>query len=184
MSVISEIFNNFLALFSWFFTVAVWEQAIRVRLGKHVTLLHAGWYIKIPFIDRIFKQSIKMRRFVIRPQTATTLDGKAISLTSSVGFQIVDLVKLFNTLECPNDTLECEIAGLTLEYIGGHNLDECSIPAVSSYVKDKLDLSLYGLGNQEFYITSFAIVRTLRLITGDLSSWQRDSVIWMTEDKR
>ena len=78
-------------MFVWLVIVAPWEQAIRVRLGRRVRLLPAGAYLVIPFIDRVYRQTIRRRLSIIPPQTLTTRDGKSVTLGSAVGYSIVDL---------------------------------------------------------------------------------------------
>ena len=179
---LSTIFKNLFQTFSWLVTIAPWEQAIRVRFGKHITLLNAGVFIRIPFVDKVYKQSIRRRLGLIRPQTLTTKDRHAITCSGAVGYSIGDLRVLFDTLEAPNDTIENEIAALVSAFIGNNNLQDITSVALSAYVTEHMDLSMYGLTGQEFYITSFAVVKTYRFITGELSTWMHDSRISMHAD--
>lgn len=163
-------------LFTWFFTVAPWEQAIRVRAGRYVKLLEKGFYFRIPFVDRVFKQSVRMRRHLISPLTVVTLDDHVITCTCSIGFYIKDLFKLFNSIESPNDTIEVEVASLVSTYIGGVASDGCKVLPLKDYVLSNLNLSQYGLEGQTFDVISFVCVkRTYRLITGDLPGYSKDS---------
>lgn len=166
-------------VFTWFVVVAPWEQAIRVRLGKNVRLLNAGIYVKVPFIDRVFKQSTRRRLNMLRPQTLTTADRHVVTCAGAVGYSIGDLVKLYDTLESPNGTIENEIAGLVAKYLGARNLKECSSAGLEQFVKDGMDLTKYGLNGQEFYLTSFATSKTYRFITGGMESWGHDGGINM-----
>lgn len=176
-----DIFSKLTNLLTWFFVVAPWEQAIRIRLGNHSGLLKAGVYVRIPFVDRIFQQSIRYRLNMIRPQTLTTSDGKIVTCTSAVGFFISDLFKLYNSVEQPNDTVESEVSGMIADYIGKHTLKECSIVELQNFVVDNLDLGKYGLEGKAFYITSFAATKTYRFITGDMPSWCTDGKMTMGE---
>lgn len=180
---ILSFFKQLAPIFTWIVVVAPWEEALRVRLGKRVKKLSAGTYLKIPFIDRVFKQSVRRRLNLIRPQTLTTKDGKVVTCSASVGFSIGDLEKLYNTIEAPNDTIENEVAAIVSKFVGERNLAECSLAILQKYVMENIDLSKYGLVGQEFYITSFATTsRTYRLITGDLGSWQQDARMTMNGD--
>lgn len=171
-------------MLAWFVVVAPWEQAIRVRLGKHTTKLHAGIYLRIPFVDRVFKQSIRRRLSIIRAQTLTTADGKVITCAGALGFAIGDLEKLYDTLESPNDTLENEVAAIISRFIGGAPLKDCTSPKLEEYVRENLDLTRYGLIGQEFYTTSFATAKTYRFVTGDMSVWSHDRSMKMDEESR
>ncbi len=176
-----DIFSKLTNLFTWFFVVAPWEQAIRIRLGNHSGLLKAGVYVRIPFVDRIFQQSIRYRLNMIRPQTLTTLDGKIVTCASAIGFYISDLYKLYNSVEQPNDTVESEVSGMIADYIGRHKLSECSFLELQKFIIEKLDIHKYGLEGTAFYITSFAATKTYRLITGDIPSWCTDGKMAMAE---
>jgi len=171
---ISDFLKQFYQLFSWFFVVAPWEQAIRVRLGKKSPLLNAGWYFKVPFIDRIFCQTIRYRMTNLKAQTLTTKDGKVITCGASVGYSIKDLNVLYDTIEQPLETINNEVSGLVSEFVGSHNISECTIPSLQKYVMEKMDLRKYGLEGERFYVISFATAKTLRIITGDVCSWQCD----------
>jgi hypothetical protein len=170
---INALIQNFLKIFTWWIVVAPWEQALRVRAGKHVKKVDAGIYLKIPFLDRIFKQSTRRRLSMIRPQTLTTRDGHTITLSGALGYNIVDIEKLFQTLHHPEDTLEAEVASLVAEYIVLNNLDKCIPDIIENYVRGKMNLEQYGLGSQQFFLSSFTRVKTYRLITGEIPSWTR-----------
>lgn len=178
-----EVFKTIANLFTWFFTVAPWEQAIRVRFGKWAVVLGPGFYLRIPFVDRVFKQSIRRRLNIIRSQTLTTKDGKVVTCAAAIGYAIKDLRMLYDTLESPMDTIECEIAGIVADFVGKRNSDECSIEALEEYVLKTMKLDKYGLDGQEFYIMSFASAKTYRLITGEMPSWNRDDHLTMEESK-
>jgi hypothetical protein len=177
-----SLFRQLAQCFSWFVVIAPWEQAIRVRLGKTVTLLGAGWAVRIPFIDRVYRQSIRRRLALIRPQTLTTADRHVITLAGAVGFEVADLLRLYDTLEAPNDTIENEVAALVAKFIGARTLHECTSQALEEYVMVHLNLSRYGLAGQEFYTTSFATCKTYRFINGEFSTWSRDSGISMSHE--
>ena len=66
---IREILSIIGDLFTWIVIVAPWEQALRIRLGKRVKLCKAGCYLRIPFIDRIYRQSIRRRLSYFQTQT-------------------------------------------------------------------------------------------------------------------
>lgn len=180
---LSSIIQQLGRALSWFFTVAPWEQAILVRGGKKAMTLGPGWYVKIPFLDRIFKQSIRRRINAVRAQTLTTLDGRVVTCSGAIGYQIGDLGRLYDTLESANMTIENEVAGIIAQYIGARNLADCHSRDLEAFVASRLDLKKYGLDGQEFYVQSFAVSKTLRLITGEIgSSWQSDSGLCLTQE--
>ena len=104
-----------------------------------------------------------------------------MSCVGAVGYEITDLKRLYNTVESPNDTIECEVASLIVDYIGGQTQSECTVAGLEKYVMNAMDLGKYGLGGQEFYVTSMAVARTYRLITGDMPGWNSDDQMCMRE---
>ena len=58
---IRELFAQLSNVLTWVVVVAPWEQALRIRWGKTATLLKGGVYLRIPFIDRIYRQSVRKR---------------------------------------------------------------------------------------------------------------------------
>jgi hypothetical protein len=180
---LTTILQQLSRVLTWWVIVAPWEQALRVRFGKKVARLDAGIYFNIPFIDKVYKQSVRRRLNVIRPQTLTTLDRHVITYCGAIGYSVEDLEKLYDTLEAPNDTIENEVCGIIARFIATHNLRECSSKEIESEVMAMLDLKKYGLAGQEFYMTSFATCKTYRFITGQMDNWQRDSQLNMAENK-
>ena len=171
MTALQQIVEGIKNLFTWILIVAPWEQAVRVRFGSRVTLLHAGVHLRLPFFDRVYRQSIRRRLGIIRPQTITTNDGKVLTLSGVLGFSIVDLLKLYDTLEHAQDTVDAEVASSISTYCSGVTLEECRPRQIEEYVRGDVHLEKYGLAGQEFFVTSFAVVRTYRLITGDLPAY-------------
>ena len=51
---------NFFGRFRVFYIVMPWEQAIRARLGSRVKLIGSGFHWKLPFLDRVFTQNIRL----------------------------------------------------------------------------------------------------------------------------
>lgn len=177
----STILHNISLLFKWWFTVAPWEQSIRVRAGKHIRLLKEGMYMRIPYVDRVFIQSTKRRLSVIRPQTVTSKDGHVITLSGNLGYEIINLEDLFNTLENPNGTLESIIAASISNYVVTHDIAECKPELIEEHVKADVDLTQFGLGKEEFYVTNFVTTKTYRILTGELPCWSRDGGLSLTE---
>ena len=83
-----EMLKQFGRLFRWWIIVLPWDQAIRVRLGKHTRVLGPGVYWRIPYVDLVFQQSIRQRSARNDMQTLTTRDDRTISLASQMIFEI------------------------------------------------------------------------------------------------
>ena len=172
MSIFREIVTFIKSLFTWLVVVSPWEQAVRVRLGKHVRVLGAGVHVRLPFVDNIFRQSTRRRISLIPTQTITTKDKKTITIGGAIGFEILDLLKLYQTLQDPEDTIIYEAMGHTAQFITSHDLDDCEPKDIQMEVAMKMNLATYGLGKEQFFLTDFAVVRTYRIMQGGGRDWK------------
>lgn len=168
MNEIIQLIRSFFQSFQPWITVAPWEQALRVRLGKRVKLLGAGVWLKIPFVDGVYLQSVRLRVSSFGRQTNTTSDGKTLTTSGCVGYTIVSIRDLYDTLQHPEDVINNLSAKAVSSYISGHTLQELSPNSMSANISGTLGLWKYGLGSVEIIITEFVVVRTYRLI-GDFT---------------
>lgn len=159
----------------WVVVVAPWEQALRVRCGKKVSLLTAGLHLRIPFIDRMYRQPVRRRVCNVAPQTLTTSDSITITISGALGYNIVDIKKLYDSIHDAQDTIDAETLAVVAKYVATHSAAECSPSDIENHVVSQLNLDKYGLGGCEFYVLNYAIVKTYRLIQGELKSWQHSS---------
>lgn len=182
MSAIREIFRELGGLLRWWVVVAPWEQAVRVRMGKHVTVLSAGVHLRIPFADRIFRQSIRRRFSSIPTQTVTTRDGQTVTVSGTMGYAIADVGKLYNTLHHAEDTINSEGQGVIARFVARNAFADCLPEAIEAHVANALDLRRYGLEGMEFFVTDFAAVRTYWLIQGQPHDWAHGRALDTTEE--
>ena len=168
MDWIRQIFSGIKGAVQWWFIVMPWEQAIRVRLGRHVTKFGDGVHIRIPFLDRIYIQNTRLRFSLMTPQTLTTADGKTVTCVGSVRYKIDDILVLHQKLHdaemAVKQQVECEVA----KYVVEHSLVKCHPSLVAQHVNSVIGLEEFGLIEAEFFMTEFAVVKTLRLIGGDM----------------
>jgi len=175
MNWVQQITSAVSQVFKWWFVVQPWEQAIRVRFGKHIVPFEAGIHVRIPFFDRVYVQNKRKRFSIIDSQTITTTDNKTITICGSLRYRIVDILKLYMTLHQPTDTICQEVGSMLSKYILQHDLATCKPEKIYKYIDDNVDLTRYGLGDVEFFITDFAVVKTYRLINGDLNRYPSNS---------
>jgi len=164
MEIINSIAQFLSKLLQWWFTVMPWEQAIRVRKGNIVRVLGAGLYFKIPFLYSIYIQTTRMRMVDMPMQTMSTKDGHAITVKASYGYTIFDIFKLYKSLFHPEITMASMIMGDVSEYIRTKNIEDVKPNELSDYVNGKVKEFDYGLKDVSVRITTFAIVKTFRLM--------------------
>lgn len=158
-------------VFRWWVTVAPWEQALRVRLGKNVEVLKAGVHLRVPWVDRIYRQSTRRRLSTVPTQTVTTRDGKTLTLSCAVGYAIGDIKALYNTVHQPQDTIETEFQAAVARFVARSTLSECTTEALVKSCLEDVNLERYGLVDVEFHVTDFAVVRAYRLMQGEAKNW-------------
>lgn len=164
MGLINTITEFLVKIFQWWFTVMPWEQALHIRKGKKVKLLGAGIYLKVPFIDTVFTQTTRMRMIDTPMQTISTKDGNTLTIKSVIGYTISDIQVLYNTLYHPEMTLTSMIMGYAGEFTRDRVINEISPPLIEEFINSKIEASDYGLKDLSIKITTFAIVKTFRLI--------------------
>lgn len=164
MGLLNTITEFIYKIFQWWFLVMPWEQAIHVRRGKNVKLREKGLYFRIPFIDSVYVQTTRMRMIETSMQTLTAKDGNTLTLKSAVGYTITDIMKLYYTLYHPEMTLTSMIMGYIADYIRENTLENISPNNIQNHVIEKIPVSDYGLTGLSIKITTFAIVKTFRLI--------------------
>jgi len=174
MEVFGQLISFIKEIFSWWFTVTPWEQAVFIRFGKNCKVLKEGFYFKIPFIDQIYVQQIRLRTVDLPIQTISTLDNKTITVKSVMTYSIVDIFTLYNTISHPELTL----AGIVMSEISGYiritNSDVVDTIKMEQNILDKLIEKNYGLGDLTVRITSWAEVKTFRLIQDQ--SWMSEGM--------
>jgi hypothetical protein len=163
-----ELLSRFFRSFRLWVTVAPWEQAIRVRLGKHVHLLQPGIHLRIPFVDAVHVQSVRLRVSPIGRQTLTMSDGRTtVTLSGSLGYAVHNIEHLYRRMHHAEDTIQQIARGAIAQYVATSSPICCTPHLIEKHVGQTLDLSEYGLEDEQLHITDFAIVRTYRLI-GDV----------------
>jgi regulator of protease activity HflC (stomatin/prohibitin superfamily) len=171
MTTIEQIRQILSNLFQWWVTIAPWQQGVRIRFGKHTKLLQPGVHFKLPLFDSVYMQPIRLRAQYVESQTLTTSDGKTLSLAAAIQYEITDLLTLYRTLHNAHDTIGQQVQGELASYVYAHRLDELKPSNAEKFLADTMDLSQYGLRVHKFKLTNFAVVRTYRLISGEIGSF-------------
>jgi len=161
---LTTIFHAMSQPLKWWVVVAPWEQGIRVRLGKEAIELNPGIHFRIPFLDRIYVQSIRLRIVTSGSLTVSTPDGKVVTTRLTVRFAIQNVKLLYNTIANPETTLINHVSSLAAEHISQTNGIDLSHQSLSEYVEGKLDVDGWGLCDVSVNIIDFAFTRTYRLM--------------------
>ena len=150
--------------FQWWVVVAPWEQGLRVRLGKRTALLLPGIHWRIPYLDRVYRLCTRKRIVSETGQTITTADGKVVTIGVAIQYAVVDARLLFETVARPESTLLALAQAIVADYVCREKSEMLTSATVQEHVTEHLDVNAWGLGNVEAYVTTFAFVRTYRLL--------------------
>ena len=164
MNQIQQFFEYILNAIKIWIIVQPWQEGIRVRNGKGIKKLSKGIYFRIPYFDSIYIQENRLRVASMPMQTLTTKDLKTITINGAIGYQIKNVVTLYQTLYHPETTLINITMSEVAEYVFTKNLNEITPQEIEKYVLEKLSSKDYGLNFEYYRITTFAVVRTFRFI--------------------
>lgn len=166
MNAIFGLLRQFWGLFVWWTVILPWEEALRIRLGKHIQRLMPGLRFVVPHVDRVYRQNKRQQCADLPFQTLTTSDGKTLTLSGMVFYTVQDLERLYNTLHDPFGV----IRGRAMSAIAGVVHANPAAVCVPTFVEREAGIRVtplleeYGLGDVGFTVTDFAYVRTYRLL--------------------
>lgn len=164
MNVFKDLIDYVTKLFTWWVVIMPWEQGIRVTFGKKCIVLNEGMFLKLPLVHKIYVQEKRLRVLNLPVQTVSTRDGFALTISCSVGYSIVDIHKLYNTLYQPDMSIQNIVSSKVSEFISKHDLQECKPSEIESKLNESIQATDYGLKYDYVKIINFAHVKTFRLI--------------------
>jgi hypothetical protein len=172
MNFIRDILDFLKSLLTWWFIVEPWEQAVRVRFGKRVRLFEAGAHVRIPFFDTVYVQNTRRRLLSIGSQTLTTADRKVLTIHSTIGYILTDVLKLQTGLHDADATIMQHVTSRLAQDIATHTMEQCAPADVAARVRAQMGLAQYGLDVVEFALTSYVgDIQTLRILSENAAPW-------------
>jgi regulator of protease activity HflC (stomatin/prohibitin superfamily) len=169
MNWLSQLFGLFKA-FQFWIVIAPWEAGLRVRVGKHATVLPPGIHLRLPFIDRIFTQAVRLRTITDSGQTMTTKDGKTLTVAVAVSYAIGDIKKLYESVSNPESTLLSQVQGFVAQVVADAHSALLRPEMIERVVAEKLPATEWGLSQVRLMVTTFAFARTYRLLNYEYRS--------------
>lgn len=164
MNYIGQLFEFLQKLVIWWVTVMPWQRGVHIRMGKNVKLLEEGIHLRIPFIDRVYIQTTRLRVVQAPLQTVTTKDGKTITILMCIGYVINDILLLYKTLYHAEQTLCNMMQAAVADEIYSRDLVDCIPSELESSVNHRMEGERFGLHFEYLKITGFAVVKTYRLL--------------------
>jgi regulator of protease activity HflC (stomatin/prohibitin superfamily) len=165
METIQLMFRQIGKIFMWWATVYPWEQALRIKLGKHIKRLGPGIHLKIPLVHQIVKQNARLFVANAPRQTLTTKDGQIVTASVIIGYTIVDIEKLYMSVQNVGDTINNISMGTVAEAISGSDKEDCTPEHIARKIMSELSKTDWGLKFSNVQLNDFAVVPfTLRLV--------------------
>lgn len=161
----------------WWVVVAQWELGLRIRLGKKIKPLNPGIHFRVPFLDRIYIQSARLRTISFTGMQCLTKDGKTAVVSAAISFLIRDIVKLYDSVSTVEHTLETMVISHLIQKLAVLNSTEIRM---SDLEFQSIEPELWGLAEVRVNIISFTICKTYRLITTD---YRTGSNVWNLDDQ-
>lgn len=182
MNWLSQIFG-FLQQFQCWITIAPWESALRIRFGKNPKLLKTGINFRLPFFDRVFIQTTRLKSVYSSGQTVTTRDGKALTVSITILYTIEDIRKLYFKLSDPDHSIMALAEGCLSNEIANTISSQLSPEVLEELVTKKIPTMDWGLGNFIVKITSYAMVKTYRIMQSEYRSCSLGNLDYQSGNK-
>uniref|UniRef100_A0A6M3L1X4 Putative SPFH domain / band 7 protein n=1 Tax=viral metagenome TaxID=1070528 RepID=A0A6M3L1X4_9ZZZZ len=164
MDTLRFLFQQIGKVFTWWVTVLPWQTALRVRLGKHVTVLEAGVHWKVPLVHRVYAQNTRLLYADAPVQTLTTKDRQILAISAVIGYRITDVERLYTSIQQIDATILSLAMGVIAETVSSTDSADCSPARIESAVESKLGKTDWGLQFEYVRCNDFAYCPTLRLI--------------------
>jgi|SRR5688572_23328967 len=173
MTWLTQIIQSTWRPFIWWVVIAAWEQGVRVRMGKRIKEMGPGFHFRIPFLDRVYVQSTRVRTVTSTGLTATTKDGKTLTISLAVEYAINSTKTVYENMANPDTILRCRVEGSIVDYISRSNIEDATADHINSTldgVIQDMQLSKLGLKDIKAFLISCAVVRAIRLMNNDYVS--------------
>ena len=170
---IGQILSSLAQPFKWWIVVAPWEGALRIRLGKVAGELGPGIHFRVPFLDRLYIQSLRLRTISDTGQTMTTQDGKVVTIAIGIEYGIANLLRVYEALANPEAVLMYRVQGIISDHVATTDAQLLSPHTIQEAVTGKLPVSEWGMDRLCLHVTSFAFVRTYRLLMNDYRTYTK-----------
>lgn len=164
-----------LLAFVWKFILEVWpwtiidnwELGLRVRLGKHLKALKPGVRVSLPFIDSILTESKTLKSTNLTEQTMRTLDRVNASVSGVIWYYIVDIEKLWMSVDDHEDSMSNLAMTALASKLGSIKFSDCKLVTLESVAKTKIKRKAkdWGIDVQKFELTDLCDSRVIRLMT-------------------
>jgi len=128
---------------------------------------------------------VRTRMISERGLTTTTKDGHVITLNIAIQFSVADALQLFETIANPETTIIQRVSSAIAEHVAASELSALSIATVRESASACVPAAEWGLADVDVRVTTFALVRTYRLLMNDYREHSGlDQILSADDDRR
>lgn len=149
-----------------------YQAGIILRLGKFHRVIGPGLRFHFPFhVEESLVESVVRETMVIKPQSLTTKDNKAVVVSSVVTFEISDIKDFLLCIEGRNAFLQDSTYGSTSEFVMKHTWAELMALQDIGVELAKVvrrNAKKYGVNIISVQLVDFIQCKSLRLIQSQI----------------
>ena len=126
--------------------IDAFEGGVLLRLGKYKKTLGPGFHWRLPFVDDAVTQITNWIQLNIPCQTLTTQDGKAVNISYTVDYRIVDAKPAILELCDVREKIGQTVVRLVAQAVFENVWEDCLILDLSGSIRDDLAEIMAPLG--------------------------------------
>jgi len=148
-----------------FWMIKQWEAGIRLRGGTYIKTLSPGFYLKIPFLDEIFTQSVVTTTLSTPSQSLTTKDKKQVVVKGVIKYNIADVTPFLLKVSDSKDALSDTTQAIIKEQIIQRDWQECNDNEIDNIIAKKLrvEVKKWGIEIEKFTMTDIGLIPSVRI---------------------
>lgn len=165
-TVVGWLSNNLLALLP-FRVVRSYQRGVRFRLGRDIALLSPGWWWFFPVVESIEVVDVAPCVMNLPTQSVTTCDGRALSFSANIEYEIVNARKMYVRVQHLDTSLSASAMGFLAETVRAQPWD--ALVAGQLALEGELRRTItkqarrWGVRIRRVHLTDFVTTRALRL---------------------
>lgn len=126
-----DLFLQFVELFRFFVVIDHYQRAVVLRLGHYHRELGPGLHWMIPMAEDALVDNVKVRTTHMGDQVLTTLDGKTITVSGIIRWNISDIRKALLEVEGLDDVYRDVTVTTLADYVKNKTWEQLQDPVVT-----------------------------------------------------
>jgi len=167
MEAFIDFIKSFIHLFRFWIVLDPDEKGVQIRAGKFRKVLEPGWHFMLPGgWDKARVDDVTPSTLDLGLQDVESKDGKQVTLTAILLWQITDIKKIKLEVQDAEDALTDSASGYITEMIQSHNWDEIRKPDFPRKLKPEIQKQAreWGIRVRKVQFNSCTAAKHIRLI--------------------